>query len=70
MYQKMIRDELARKGYAGKYDARHIEAYMRLQYGTLDHLSKETFNREVEICRQCVDADPIAAERLAVSEGL
>lgn len=54
-YQEQIRDELTRKGYVGMYDPRHIEAFMRLQYSTLDHLSKQIFNKEIELCRQCVN---------------
>lgn len=71
MYQKAIREELAKSGYIGQYDPRHIEGYMRLAHGCLDGLDKETFNEEVSVCRQCIDADGIAnAESLAKSYGL
>lgn len=71
MYQKIIREELAKNGYIGKYDPRHIEGYMRLQYSTLDHLSISDFRREIKICRQCIDVGGItAAEENAVSFGL
>jgi hypothetical protein len=50
------------------YDPRHIEGYMRLQYGTLDHLSREDFKREVEIGVACINQDGAAkSERLAQS---
>jgi len=66
MYQKLIA-ELAGPG----YDPRHIEAYMRIQYGTLDHLSRDDFKREVVICKQCTGAAGAEqAERCAKSFGL
>ena len=70
-YQEMIRDRLAKTGHIGKYDPRHIEAFMRLQYGTLDHLGSHTFNKEVELCRNCVDVGGTQnAENCALSYGL
>ena len=58
--------------YAGKgFDARHIEGYMRLQYSTLDHLDRRTFNREIRLCIECIKEGGIdAAERNAQSFGL
>ena len=70
MYQRMIREELARKGYVGQYDPRHIEAYMRIEHPTLDGLSKASFRKEIEWSRQAVDLDPAAAERCAQSFAL
>jgi len=70
MYQEFIRENLARSGYVGKYQARHIEAWMRLEHGTLDALSPKQFADEVEVCRQCCDADPTASEQLATSLAL
>lgn len=53
------------------YDPRQIEAMMRVEYGTLDHLTADRFAHEVEIARQCVDeAGPDMAERIAKSFGL
>ena len=47
-------------------DARHVEAFMRLQYGTLDHLSKATFKREAMISAACVaESGAAESERLA-----
>jgi hypothetical protein len=70
-YQKFIKMELAKNGFIGKYDARHIEGYMRLQNGCLDGLGKARFNHEVKISMECIDADGIEnAESLAKSYGL
>lgn len=53
------------------YDPRHIEAYVRLEYSTLGHLSRATLKREASIAMACVDADGReAAERCAQSFGL
>ena len=70
-YQQVIRGILMQIGYTGRYDPRHIEAYMRLQRPTLDGISGDTFKQEVKIGVTCVDADGIEnAERLAQSFGL
>lgn len=53
------------------HNARHIEAYMRLEHSTLDGLSKHQFSEEVQISATCVrEAGPLAADRLAQSFGL
>ena len=71
MYHEMIRNELAKQGFIGKYDPRHIEAYMRLENSTLDHLSGRQFAREVALCVACVDEGGTdAAERNARSFGI
>lgn len=51
-------------------DPAHIEAFMRSEYSTLDHLSAEQFRREVIVAARCVRADPLLAVRLARSYGL
>lgn len=52
------------------YDPRHIEAYMRLQYATLDHLDQATFEQEVDIAVACIqEGGTAAAERNARSHG-
>ena len=51
-------------------DPRHIEAYMRLQYGTLSHLSRETFEGETKLLIEVVDLDLEGAEETAQSYGL
>ena len=57
MYQRTIAKHLATTGYVGRYDSRHIEAWMRLGHGTLDHLTRQQFADEIEIARRCTDAD-------------
>ena len=69
-YQERINEILAKKGYIGQYNPAHIEAWMRLEAGTLDWMSKKRFEQEVEIARQCVDADGAeGSEKLAFSMG-
>jgi hypothetical protein len=34
-------------------NAREIEAFMRSQYGTLDHLSRDDFRREIRLAKAC-----------------
>jgi len=69
MYQDIIRESLARTGNIG-IDPRHVEAYMRLSYGTLDALSKQTFAHEVKEAVIDIRCDPVQAEKLAQSFGL
>jgi len=53
------------------HDPRHIEAYVRLQYGTLDHLTRDELRAEAEIGAACVDAHGVEhAEALAETYGL
>lgn len=71
MYKEIIKEELTKTGFVGKYDTRHIESYMRIAHRTLDHLSRADFTNEVKIARVCIDIDGIdSAEQLAVSFGL
>jgi hypothetical protein len=66
MYQTLIA-ELAGPG----YDPRHIEAFMRLQYGTLDHLSRDQFKADVDLCKLCIDEIGVEeAEKIAASYGM
>lgn len=70
MYQQMIREEIARQGHIGA-DPRHVEAYMRLGYSTLDGMSRQQFAREVRIGVVCAREDGIQnAEALAKTYGL
>lgn len=64
LYTDMIRE------HDTAHDPRHIEAWMRLEHGTLDGLSYSKFAREVEIAAACCDADPAGSESLARSYGL
>jgi hypothetical protein len=66
-YQEIIREALTGRD----YDPRHIEAFMRLQYGTLNHLSLDDFEREIEICIACIGLmGKESAEETARSFGL
>ena len=70
MYQQMIRETLARTGRIG-VEPRHVEAFMRGESGTLDHLGGATWNRAVKEAVACVDAaGPEMAEAIAQSYGL
>jgi len=51
-------------------DPRHVEALMRLDFGTLDQLCAERFRREARRAAAVVRADPQLAERTARSIGL
>jgi hypothetical protein len=51
-------------------DPRHVEAYMRLDHGTLDSLSRSDFVRETKEIVPIIMADVKSAERLAKSYGL
>jgi len=54
-----------------KYDPRHIEAYVRLEYSTLDHLPLATLRHEANIAARCIDHSGVEnAEALADSMGL
>lgn len=67
MYQERIRETLARQGKAGP-DPRWVEAWMRLEYGTLDHSGGRTWTREVRMAARCVEAtSPEKNEELARS---
>ncbi len=69
-YFNVIRWEIASQGKIG-IEARHVEAYMRLEHPTLDGLSKKQFQKEVAIAIACVEADGREnAERCARSFGL
>lgn len=71
MYQQMIREALARTGCVGAADPRHVEAWMRLEHGCLDGLSRQQVTEEVTIALQCIAGGPTAdSEALAASMGL
>lgn len=70
MYEQLIREALAEQGAIGKYDPRHIEAFMRLEHSTLDGLSRGQFASEVSTARVCIDeGGRDGAESLARSYG-
>ena len=69
-YYDIINEQIAKQGAIGT-DPRHVEAYMRLEYGTLDHLSRAKFASETKIALQCIAAEGVeVAERCAQSYGL
>jgi len=51
-------------------DARLVEAWMRLERGTLDSLDRPTFCYEAVVGIQCVMADRDGSEQLAQSLGV
>jgi len=51
-------------------DARLVEAWMRLERGTLDSLDRPTFCYEAIVGLRCVYADREASETLARSVGV
>lgn len=53
-----------------RHDPRLIEAVVRLQYGTLDHLDRTTLREEAAVAAEFIEIDPAAAEGLAQSYGL
>ena len=69
-YADMIREDNAKAGFIAHYDPRHVEAFMRLEHGTLDGLSPAKFAAEVAVARECIDLDPVMAEEMARSFGL
>ena len=83
MYQQMIAQTLvslaeqeARRGQVGRggflqVEPRHVEAWMRLEYGTLDHLGGDRWTRAVrEAAEDAMAAPAQMNEELARSEGL
>jgi len=63
-YTKIIKEN-------SNYNPRHIEGFIRLQYGTLDHLSREEFKQEIMIAETSIDnAGLKESEELAISFGL
>ena len=54
-----------------KFDPRHIEAFMRSEFGTLDSLSTTRFVEEAFLASECVNQGGVEmAELLAKSYGL
>lgn len=47
-----------------------VEASMRLQYGTLDHLPREEFRREARLAAACEAQSPGILKGLAASYGM
>jgi len=71
MYQKIIRETIAKLGYIGKYDPRHIEGFMRLEHPTLNGLSKLQAIKEIKIAIGCINSiGSEESEKNALSFGL
>jgi hypothetical protein len=69
MYATLIREDLAATGNSDI--APHlVEAWMRLEHGTLDALSPKQFRREVLMAVACVRQAPEESVSLAESFGL
>jgi hypothetical protein len=71
-YQQIIRETAERLDCVG-VDPRHVEAWMRLEWGTLDARSRADFdryNRETFDAHRMGVIDPADSERLACSYGL
>ena len=68
MYADMIRKALAKR-YPDVSPAL-VEPWMRLQYGTLDHLDKATFNREARLGASLVVSHPQESAMNAASYGM
>lgn len=64
-YQERIAEAVG-----GDVDAAHVEAWMRLEYGTLDGLAPAQFDREARVGAELVRANPADSRRLALSYGL
>lgn len=63
-YQKIIRSMHPTINPAG------VEASMRLQYGTLSHLSDRDFRREIRIAEECEKVEPGFLRKTAASYGM
>ena len=50
-------------------DAAGVEGSMRMQYGTLDHLSHDAFVAEIELARHCEAQEPGYLRAMAESYG-
>lgn len=69
-YTAVIRQELENLG-AADVDPRHVEAYIRLEHPTLDHLTPFQFAGQTCVALECVRiCGPLEAEDLAQSFGL
>lgn len=66
-YQKLVREI---DPTLTEEEARGVEASMRLQYGILNHLERDTFKREIILFRACERAQPGYGAQLAASFGL
>lgn len=55
---------------APNYDPRHVEAFMRCEYSTLDHLTPAKMRNEIKMACLCIDEGGVEfAESVAQSFG-
>jgi len=71
LYAKIITEQLSKLSVPDWTEPRHVEAYMRCKYGTLDALDRKTFNREVKAAAEGLyDLGKDQADALVKSFGL
>ena len=68
-YEHAIAESLHDQGLPA-HPPRLIEAWMRVELGTLDALTRDRFDEEVRIGADCVARDLESSEKLAWSYGL
>ena len=69
LYTKSIEQRL--KNMNVQADPRHVEAFMRVEHGTLDALTPAQFTKEVKMALACIEQGGVDdAEELAKSYGL
>ena len=70
-YHSLIRETMARFGRLGAVDPRHVEAWMRLEHGTLDALTRRQLTAAVRSALDCIAASSCSEnDALAASFGL
>jgi hypothetical protein len=65
-YQRVIRELDAKR----TVNPAGVEASMRVNYGTLNHLCDSHFRREIRLARECEAAEPGYLRRVAESFGM
>lgn len=70
MYQEIIREECANLELTEAPDPRHVEAWMRLEYGTLDARSRFDFQSFIIETIAIERVSPGSSEALAQSYNL
>ena len=69
-YAQTLINELAPKVGHDGINAAGVEGSMRLEYGTLDHLSRQDFVNEIIIAARSEEAEPGYLATCAESHGL
>ena len=69
LYQPIIKKLLRSLG-RDDIDPRHVEGFLRLEFKTLDSLSKSDIKRSMKSIILAIDSDPKSSEDLAKSYGL